>query len=97
MMNAGHSSPFLDSSAATRNALESDMDYPFCGLASSEKTGSVGASTTGVPFWDFFTGGGHYMPRTHCVILQDGSTDWPWVIALMVLSFGVVALYLRIF
>ncbi len=96
-MNAANASSLLDASVASPQVSEVDIEYPFCGLASSEKIATVGPSTTGVPFWDFFTGGGHYMPRTHCVILQDGSTDWPWVIALMALSFGVVALYLRIF
>ena len=30
-------------------------------------------SATGVPWIDFFTGGGHYMPRTHCLTLADGT------------------------
>lgn len=54
-------------------------------------------SATGYALLDYFTGGGMYMPRTHCLVNEAGTTDWPWVIALLVLSAGVVAMYLRIF
>jgi diguanylate cyclase (GGDEF)-like protein/PAS domain S-box-containing protein len=54
-------------------------------------------SATGEPLIDFFTGGGAYMPRTHCIIDQTGNTDWAWVATLLVLTLGVVISYLRIF
>lgn len=56
-----------------------------------------GMSEVGVPFIDFFTGGGSYMPRTHCLVRPDGSADWPWIITLIVLSAGVILAYVRIF
>ena len=94
----------------TLMTLNRSIVAPVCGASLSQdyvahsSTGpssigpsSIGPSSTGVPFFDFFTGNGYYMPRTHCLVLQDGSTDWPWVIALTALSTTVVALYLRIF
>ena len=54
-------------------------------------------SATGVPWIDFFTGGGYYMPRTHCLTLADGKSDWPWIVTLLVLTGGVIVAYLRIF
>ncbi len=45
----------------------------------------------------FFTGGGSYMPRTHCLVTQEGGTDWPWVWALLGLNAVVIAGYMRIF
>lgn len=58
---------------------------------------AMGPSATGNAFVDFFTGGGNYMPRVHCLTNEAGQTDWPWVAALLVLSAGVIAAYLRIF
>lgn len=46
---------------------------------------------------DFFTNFGHYMPRIHCLSTAEGTPDWPWIIALMVLGAGVIAAYLRIY
>lgn len=78
---------------------QATMDWSSQGCANdiAVHAGSVGPSTTGVPFVDFFTGGGHYMPRTHCLQTAQGGVDWPWVIALVCLSVCVVGLYLRIF
>jgi signal transduction histidine kinase/ActR/RegA family two-component response regulator len=70
------------------------------GSLSSDSHGgiaTVGPSETGMPWLDFFTGGGFYMPRTHCMVDQSGATDWPWVAALVVLSCCTIGLYLRIF
>ncbi len=85
--------------------FESDASY--CGanndrlvsFSSDSQAGLItsGPSATGVPLLDFFTGGGHYMPRTHCLVDQTGATDWPWVVALVVLSWCTIGLYMRIF
>ncbi len=56
-----------------------------------------GPSATGWTALDFLTGGGSYMPRMHCIIKKDGTTDWLWVVTLIALCAGVVAWYLRIF
>jgi len=81
-------------------------DGPYCGvnnqrlisLSSDSQSGipAAGPSSTGLPFFDFFTGGGFYMPRTHCLVDQYGSTDWPWVVTLVVLSCLTIGLYLRV-
>jgi signal transduction histidine kinase/ActR/RegA family two-component response regulator len=54
-------------------------------------------SKTGWPIFDYFTGGGAYMPRTHCILGADGGTDWGWVFTIILLTAGVVVLYVRIF
>ncbi len=54
-------------------------------------------SRTGASIVDFFTGGGYYMPRTHCLLTSEGKSDWPWIIALLVLNAAVIVAYLRIF
>lgn len=54
-------------------------------------------SATGRPIVDFFTGGGSYMPRTHCMQTAEGGIDWPWVIGLITLNVIVIGGYLRIF
>ena len=46
---------------------------------------------------DFFTNGGYYMPRTHCLMTAQGKPDWPWIIALIVLNLGIIVAYLRIY
>lgn len=78
---------------------ELGTDYFYCGASSSHVAVKVSnaPSTTEMPISDFFTGGGFYMPRNHCLTLRDGSTDWFWIIAWLVLSAMVVALNLRIF
>jgi len=48
-------------------------------------------------FLDFFTNGGLYMPRTHCLMTADGTPDWPWIITLLVLTATIVIGYTRIF
>ncbi len=63
----------------------------------SGHAGHEGPSGTGLWGIDFFTGGGSYLSRTHCLVNEAGETDWPWIIALVVLCGGVVASYLRIF
>jgi polar amino acid transport system substrate-binding protein len=62
-----------------------------------EAPSAAAVSATGNPWLDFFTGGGHDMPRTHCLALADGTSDWPWIAVLLVLTGGVIAAYLRIF
>lgn len=52
---------------------------------------------TGNALIDFFTGGGEYMSRVHCMVTQEGKTDWFWVIAMAALTAGVVGAYARIF
>jgi len=47
--------------------------------------------------WDFFTNYGNYMPRTHCLKTAEGGSDWPWIIALIGLTLGIIAAYSRIF
>ncbi len=99
LIDTGMSYPTLDSKRAIHIVSNLGSDYPYCGATSTHDAvnTSIGPSSMGMPYLDFFTGNGYYMPRTHCLVLQDGSTDWPWVIALIVLSASVVALYLRIF
>jgi diguanylate cyclase (GGDEF)-like protein len=46
---------------------------------------------------DFFTNGGLYMPRTHCLMNEAGNPDWPWIIALITLSLIIIAAYVRIY
>ena len=46
---------------------------------------------------DFFTNYGHYMPRVHCLHTADGTPDWPWIAALIVLTSSVIAGYLCIY
>jgi PAS domain S-box-containing protein len=65
--------------------------------ACHEAAASAAMSATGVPWIDFFTGGGYYMPRTHCLTLADGKSDWPWIATLLVLTACVIVAYLRIF
>ncbi|MEO1007462.1 MAG: ATP-binding protein [Planctomycetota bacterium] len=58
--------------------------------------GELAAASAATP-WDFFTNFGRYMPRTHCLVNQAGEPDWPWIIALIALTLGVVAAYARIY
>ncbi len=46
---------------------------------------------------DFFTNFGSYFARTHCMVRADGTPDWPWIIASIVLNVGVLTGYLLIF
>jgi two-component system chemotaxis sensor kinase CheA len=47
--------------------------------------------------WDVFTNHGHYMQRIHCMLKADGTPDWPWIIAYVGLTIGVIASYLKIY
>ena len=46
---------------------------------------------------DWLTNWGHYMPRTHCLTTEAGTTDWVWVATLFALTSTVIVGYLRIF
>lgn len=59
--------------------------------------GHVPPTGTGNALIDFFTGDGEYMSRVHCMVTQEGKTDWFWVIAMAALTMGVVVAYARIF
>ena len=63
---------------------------------SALKTAGETESGSGGPL-GFFTGGGSYMPRVHCMVNERGETDWPWVWALLVLNGLVVGGYAKIF
>jgi len=54
-------------------------------------------SFTGFPVLDFFTAGGAYAPRIHCLTTEAGTPDWGWVTVLIALNILVVGGYLRIF
>lgn len=58
--------------------------------------GATASPTTGTPL-DFFTNGGAYMPRTHCLVNEAGSPDWFWIGTLIGLTVLVMAGYVRIF
>lgn len=60
--------------------------------SSSQKTWLSGLSER-----DFFTNAGSYKPRVECMQTASGDPDWFWIIALTVLTLGVIAWYLRIF
>jgi signal transduction histidine kinase/CheY-like chemotaxis protein len=47
--------------------------------------------------WDFFTNFGHYIPRVHFLQNEAGQPDWPWIIALLLLTGSIVVGYLKIF
>ena len=83
-----------DSGDLSLRALE--LARAACGTGGGLKDGA-GVSTTGTGFFDFFTGGGLYMPRTQCLVDAQGQTDWLWVTILLVLTGGVVLSYMRIF
>ncbi|MEL7472315.1 MAG: ATP-binding protein [Planctomycetota bacterium] len=65
-----------------------------CGQEAGEPLRAAGSGS-----WrdlDFFTNHGEYMPRLHCMQTAEGGVDWPWAIALIIATGGVVAAYLRI-
>ena len=72
-----------------------------CGLlclpAACFASDSCGVAVPAANGWDFFTNFGRYMPRTHCLPGADGRPDWAWIGALIALTTGVIAGYLRIF
>ena len=47
--------------------------------------------------WDIFTNHGSYMPRTHCIVDEQGRADWPWIAILITLTAGVIAAYACIY
>ena len=47
--------------------------------------------------WDFFTNFGNYMPRTHCIVTEEGRADWPWITILITLTAGVCIAYSYIY
>lgn len=55
------------------------------------------AASGGTAHNDFFTNGGLYMPRTHCLVNEAGTPDWPWIITLITLSLIIIAAYVRIY
>lgn len=77
-------------------AAETAMD-PNCPMngATAQAASSQFALTHSL--FDWFTAGGHYMPRTHCMVGADGKPDWPWITALIITTATVVIGYLRIF
>jgi PAS domain S-box-containing protein len=97
------SSSVANPPTATSQTLPAGCGYSAEGSpANSQATNhhaphGAGPSETGNAFIDFFTAGGNYMPRVHCLSTATGGTDWPWVVALLVLSAGVIVAYLRIF
>ena len=70
-----------DPPGSQRQPLESGL------LGNAPATGSV---------FSFLTNNGQYMPRTQCMAGTAGRPDWPWIIALIVATLGVVAAYVRI-
>ena len=66
------------------------------GLAPMPESG-VAVVSSAMSALSFLTGGGSYVPRTHCMVNEAGETDWPWVIVLLVLNATVIAGYARIF
>jgi signal transduction histidine kinase/ActR/RegA family two-component response regulator len=67
----------------------------------AEACGASVESAATAGYWDsfvnFWTGNGAYRPRTHCMVTEAGTPDWPWIIALVVLTSLVIAAYTRIF
>jgi signal transduction histidine kinase/ActR/RegA family two-component response regulator len=59
--------------------------------------GIASSAAGGASFFDFFTGDGSYMPRTHCMVTSEGETDWFWVWTLLGLNGAIIAGYARIF
>jgi len=71
------------------------------GLAPPDCGPGTGASAAAASWWEsaagFFTNDGAYRARTHCLVTEAGSPDWPWIIALIVVNLTVIVGYLRIF
>lgn len=87
---------FASATALCSRASAGGLIAPDCESWGAAGTAPV-VSATGWSGLDYFTGGGHYMPRTHCMVTEQGATDWPWVVALLALTGGVVVWYIRIF
>ncbi len=63
-------------------------------VAGESASGLAGAASSAFGFW---TNNGSYMPRIHCLVDQQGQSDWGWIIALIVGNLAVLVWYLRIF
>jgi signal transduction histidine kinase/CheY-like chemotaxis protein len=67
----------------------------------SDACGTSGQTAVTAGYWDsfvnFWTGNGAYRPRTHCMVTEAGTPDWPWIIVLVILTSLVIAAYARIF
>jgi signal transduction histidine kinase/ActR/RegA family two-component response regulator len=66
------------------------------GLAIGGPGNDAGVAASWSSQFDYFTNFGAYVPRVHCLQNAQGEPDWPWIIALIVLTLGVIAGYLRI-
>jgi len=80
--------PLTDNAATTATHL--------CGAADMPIGGPGVEPASWQSQFDFFTNFGRYIPRTHCLQNEAGQPDWPWIIALIVLTSGVIVGYLRI-
>lgn len=60
------------------------------------ESGLLGVAPAPGSVFSFLTNNGQYMPRTRCMAGTAGRPDWPWIIALIVATLGVVAAYVRI-
>ena len=85
-------------------AVMAQPSFELCGAPGPAPLSGAATPTAHFPHaasswqsWDVFTNFGHYLPRTHCILTAEGETDWPWVIALIVLTVGVIAAYLKIY
>ena len=84
-------------STVARHAAAREPGEAGQSIAAPPLTAARGPSETGIGILDFFTGGGSYMPRTNCLMTPEGTVDWPWVAAVVLLSATVIAAYLKIF
>ncbi len=80
--------PLADNAATTATHLCGAADMPIAGPG-------VEPASWQAQF-DFFTNFGRYIPRAHCLQNEAGQPDWPWIIALIALTSGVIVGYLRI-
>jgi signal transduction histidine kinase/CheY-like chemotaxis protein len=70
----------------------STLSPPDCGPGGTSSEASWWAGVAG-----FFTNDGAYRARTHCLVDEAGTPDWPWIIALITVNLLVIAGYMRIF
>jgi PAS domain S-box-containing protein len=83
--------------ASEQSLFPADCPPPIADVENAhDAVAATHSAMTGTPL-DWFTNWGSYMPRTHCLQNEAGQTDWPWVIALFVLTITVITGYLRIF
>jgi len=67
---------------------------PVCGPGWEEPAGALASWASPL---EFFTGGGSYRPRTHCLVNEAGNPDWPWIAAFIAVNLVVIVGYLKIF